>query len=153
MRRGLKRTTGFTIIEIFYGVSLMGLLVVLAMWRMGPALERAKIRRVASVMAGDLQYAQLMAARVRQPVVFIVVPASQAYLIRNRVDSTAIYRQRFVGSDTDYSADALTASPSNSVEIFPNGVVTQTTTFSITIDTVVRQVRISSAGQIRVLRP
>ncbi len=145
--------TGFTLIEALLVVVIIGILIAVGVWRMGPALERAKVRRVISVMAGDLQYAQLMAARDRQPVVFIVIPSAQAYLIRSRTDSTTIYRERFIGPDTDYAAETLSASPGNTLEIYPNGVARQTTTFTVGRNAYQRQVRITRAGQIRIVTP
>jgi hypothetical protein len=124
----------------------------LAAYRFGPALEQAKARHAASAIASDLQYAQMVAARDRLPVVVIINTSLRLLMIRDRAGST-IYRQRFLGADTEFGLTGLAASPGNSVEIFPNGVATQTITYTATRGTYSRQIKLSRAGQVRVLYP
>jgi Tfp pilus assembly protein FimT len=121
----------------------------------GPGLvsgfNHAKVRRVASMLIADLQYAQDLAARQRKPVVVIVVPGVCSYIIRDRATSL-VYRQRFLGNDTDYGVETLTASPS-SVVLFPNGAAQSTTTFTLSVQSYQRQVTLTQAGQIRLVPP
>lgn len=145
-----RRRSGFTILELIVVVTLVGLLSSLAIWRLAPALSRAKVRRAASVMAADLQYAQMIAARQRQPVVVLVNTSLKMYLVRDRAGTT-VYRERFLGPDTDYDVQSLTASPSATVELFPNGVATQTTTFTMDLNGYQRQVKLTRAGQVRIV--
>jgi len=147
-----NRRTGYTVIELAIVIVVSGILLSIAVWRFGPALEQAKARHAAAAVAADLQYAQMIAARDRQPVVVIANSSLRLLMIRNRAGST-IYRQRFMGDDTEFALDAFSASPSNSVQIFPNGVATQTITYTATRGTNARQIRLSRAGQIRVLYP
>jgi prepilin-type N-terminal cleavage/methylation domain-containing protein len=144
---------GVSLLEALIVLAVAGIILSLGYWRMAPALERAQVRRAASVLAADLQYAQSVAARQRTPVVFLVTPSVQAYLVRDRSNPAIEYRARYVGPDTDYAIQTLSASPSNSIEIFPNGVTVATTTFTVARGTYQRQVRITRAGQIRVLLP
>ncbi len=133
-------------------IAVAGVLMGLAVWRFGPALEQAKTRHAAAAVAADLQYAQMVAARDRQPVIVIVNTSLHLMMIRNRAGST-IYRQRFMGDDTEFGLTTLSASPANSVEIFPNGIATQTITYTAARGTNSRQIRLSRAGQVRVLYP
>ncbi len=149
-RSGRSDARGFSLLEMLVVLVVMGLLTGMGYWLMVPALERAKVRRVVAVIAGDLQYAQVLAARHREPVVVIVNPSLKMYLIRDR-GGTTVYRERFVGEDTDYGVQALSVTPSGSVEIFPNGVALATTTFTATIKDYDRQVKITRAGQVRIL--
>ncbi len=147
-----NRRAGYTVIELATVIAISGILVALAALRFGPALEQAKARHAAAAVAADLQYAQMVAARDRQPVIVIVNSSLRLLLIRNRTGST-IYRQRFMGDDTEFALDAFAASPSNSVQIFPNGTATQTITYTATRGPNARQIRLSRAGQVRVLYP
>lgn len=131
-------------------LAVLGILMATAYWRMAPALERERVRRGAWVIAADLQYAQMIAARQRQPVVVIVDSSLKMYLIRDRT-GTSVYRERFVGQDTDYGLETLTVTPGSSVEVFPNGIALVTTTFTVGIHDQERQVRLTRAGQIRIL--
>jgi len=147
-----RRAAGFSLVEMAMVIAVTGVLLTLAVWRFGPALEQAKARHAAAAVAADLQYAQMVAARDRQPVVVILNSSLRLLMVRNRSGST-IYRQRFMGADTEFGLSTLTSSPSNTVEIFPNGVAAQTITYSTTRGTHTRQIRLSRAGQVRVLYP
>jgi type II secretion system protein H len=151
-RRGVSVTqaAGFTMLELVVVVTIVGLLASLAIWQLAPALSRAKVRRAASVMAADLQYAQMIAARQRQPVVVLVNPSLKMYVVRDRAGTT-VYRERFMGPDTDYDVQNMSASPSTSVELFPNGIATQTTTFTMDLNGYQRQVKLTRAGQVRLV--
>ena len=98
-RSGRSDARGFSLLEMLVVLIVMGLLTGMGYWLMVPALERAKVRRVVAVIAGDLQYAQMIAARQRRPVVVIVDPSLKMYLIRDRTGTT-VYRERYVGEDT-----------------------------------------------------
>lgn len=133
-------------------IAIAGILLSIAAWRFGPALEQAKARHAAAAIAADLQYAQIVAARDRRPVAVIVSTSLRLMIIRDRAGST-IYRQRFFGDDTEFGLTALSASPATTVEIFPSGVATQTITYTATRGTYARQIKLSRAGQVRVLYP
>jgi len=143
---------GFTLIEVAIALAVVGILIAVSIVRVLPAVERAKVRQATSVIAADLQYAQMIASRQRRPVVVIVTPSVQGYMIRDRSGGT-IYRTRLLGPDTDYGVQTLAASPSTAVEIFPSGIARETTTFDVTNDGYMRRVRITRAGHIRILSP
>lgn len=146
------RVRGFTLIEMMITLVVMMLLAGLGGPTLVTSFNHAKVRRVAAMMIADLQYAQDMAARQRKPVVVIVVPGVCSYIIRDRATSV-VYRQRFLGDDTDYGVETLTASPSSSVALFPNGAAQATTTFTIGMPSYQRQVTLTRAGQIRLVPP
>ena len=131
-------------------LALLGIISALGMWQMVPALEHEKVRGAASILAADLHYAQAMAARQRRPVAVIVNPSLKMYMIRDRAGTT-VYRERFLGEDSDHHLDDLQVDPETSVEVFPNGTATQATTFTLVIGDYERQVRLSRAGQVRLL--
>lgn len=139
-------------IEMVVVVTIIGLLASLSVWQLAPALTRAKVRRAASVLAADLQYAQMIAARQRAPVVLLVNPSLKMYVVRDR-SGTTVFRERFMGPDTDYDVQTLSASPSTSVELFPNGIATQTITFTVDANGYQRQVKLTRAGQVRFVTP
>lgn len=144
----MRHDPGFTLIETIMVLVVFGIVVSVAVYRMGPGIERARVSRAAAVFAADLQYAQMVAARQRRPVAVIVTPAVQGYQIRDS-QSTTVFRERFIGPDTDYGIGSVTASPST-IEIFPNGVTSQTATITLDLNGQRKQVRYTRAGQIRV---
>lgn len=139
---------GYTLIELAIVIAVMGILTSVAYWRMGPGLMQARVNRAAWTIAADLQYAQLVAARQRRPVVVIVTPSLQSYAIRDQATAT-VFRQRFLGPDTDFQLDSLNATPTT-VEVFPTGVASETTIFRVALRGYDKEVRLTRAGQIRI---
>ena len=151
LTRRVSGSDGYSFIEMLTAVIVFGILLSIAIMSMAPSLRQAKVRNAASVLAGDLHYAQALAVQHRRPIAIIVVEATKQYIIRERDNPTIVYRTRSLGPDSDFALDQFTASPTTSVEVFPNGVARQTTTFTIGLDTYEREVRISKAGQIRII--
>ena len=150
--RSTGQPGGFTLIEMVIAITVVGILIAMSIWQIVPAVERAKIRRATSVIAADLQYAQMVAARQHRPVVVIVTPAVQGYMIRDR-NGTTIFRSRLLGPNTEYGVQELSSTPANAVEVFPSGVTPQTSTLTVKADTYERKVRITRAGHVRILNP
>lgn len=129
---------------------MMGIVLALASPRLRPALEHAKVNAAASVLAVDLQYAQMLAARQRRPVVVIIVPSTEQYLIRDRPLGGTVFRTRLFGQDSEYHLDELT-STDWAMEVLPTGITYTTTTFTLGRAGYRRLVKFTKAGQIRVL--
>jgi len=130
-------------------IVVAGVLMTVALWKTGPALQNARARQAAATVAADLQYAQMLAARQREPVVVIVNPSLRLLLIQSR--GGTVFRRRFVGPGTEYGLSALSVTPVSTVEVFPNGVATQSITVTASTPSYTRRVRLSRAGQIRIL--
>jgi prepilin-type N-terminal cleavage/methylation domain-containing protein len=146
----LEGTSGYTFVELAVVLVLIGIISVISYQKIRPALEHAKVNSAASVLASDLSYAQMLAARQRKPVVIILTSVTQQYIIRDRADGTKVFRTRYFGSDTEYGLTQLTGSAS--VEVFPTGVTRATTTYTLGLNGYQRQVKFTKAGQIRVVR-
>lgn len=151
-RTRTRRQAGFTFIEAIITLVVFGIMTSVLVWRSGPALERAKVGRAASVIVADLQYAQAMAARQRKPVAVVVSPATQAYVIRDAASAT-VFRERYLGMDTDYDVESITVTPSNTLDILPYGAPKQATTFTVELHGTQLQVKITGAGQVRIVKP
>lgn len=143
------RRAGYTMVEMAITIVVFGILLSMALIKMTPAVNQARVQRAATVIATDLQYAQMLAVRQRAPVAVIVDNGLKSYIIRMR-DTAMTFRNRFFGQDTEYLLDTLGASPT-SVVMFPNGVAAATTTFTVGRDGYTRQVRLSRAGQVRIV--
>ncbi len=149
----IARMGGYTLIEMVLVIVIAGILMSVGVVRLAPALVHANVRAAANVVAGDLQYAQMLAVRYRKPIAVIVASSTKQYLIRDRDDATNVYRTRLLGPETDFGLDELTSSPSTSVELFPNGLARETMVMTLGLHGFQRQVRLTRAGQIRILRP
>lgn len=131
-------------------LTLTGMALAMAIPRLRPALAHSKVNAAASVLAMDLQYAQMLAARQRKPVVVIVAPSTKQYLIRDRSAGGSVFRTRLLGQDTEYTLDELNSTISG-VEVFPTGITRTPATFTLGLGGYRRQVLFTRAGQIRVL--
>ena len=147
MRR-LSRKSGFTILELIVVLVVSSILVSFAVLRLAPTLERSRVQRSATMIATDLQWAQMIAARQRRPVVFIVSEPLKGYMIRDAASST-VFRESYLGNDTEMHLDELDATPTT-LEIFPNGVVRSAGSYMVRVNTSQRYVRITRAGQVRI---
>ena len=149
MCTGPRRTDGYTIIELLLVMIIIGVLAGITYVRMAPTLEGARVRGAASLLAGDLQYAQVLAARRRLPVVVSVNSAAQVYQLVDRLGT--VVRTREFGATGEFGLTELSATPT-SLEIFPNGAAAVSATFILGIGTNRQRVTFSRAGQIRVTK-
>ncbi len=145
----LTSRSGITLIELVMVLSITAVLATFAIVRLAPSMERARLRKSATTIAADLQYAQMIAARQRRPVVIIASTPLRSYIIRDAPSGGTIFRETHMGDDTEFGVDVLDANPPI-LEIFPNGVVRSEGNFTVTVNDLTRNVKISRAGQVRV---
>ena len=143
-----RNRRGFTLLELMVVVVVSSILTSVAILKLAPTVERVRVRRAATMIATDLQYAQMIAARQRRPVVFIASEALRGYMIRDAASPT-VFREAYLGDDTEFGLDQLDASPTM-LEIFPNGVVRSAGNYTVRVNTVQRNVRVTRAGQVRI---
>ncbi len=141
---------GYTLVEMSLVLVVLAILAGSAVARLTPGMESSRIRRAAAIISADLRYAQAMAARQHAPVVVIIQPSLQTYIIRDRGSAT-VFRERSLGQDTDYRLTSMASSPTTSIEIFPNGASQSTTTITITLGSRTRQIRFGRVGHVRIL--
>ena len=82
---------GYTMIEVVTTLVVAGILTTVGIVAVRPAVEHAKVRAAANVVAGDLQYAQALAVRERRPISVVVDSAGMQLVIRDRDLVTKVY--------------------------------------------------------------
>jgi Tfp pilus assembly protein FimT len=127
---------------------IIAILAAITYVRIAPALQRARVRGAASVLATDLQYAQVLAARYRMPVLVEVDVTDKMYRISDLTRAT-VYRLRHFGADGQYGLSSFTATPT-SIQVFPNAIVDQSAQYTVGLNGYQRRVTFSRAGQVRV---
>lgn len=140
--------SGYTVVELAFVMVIIAIMAAITYVRLGPALERARVRSAASVLATDLQYAQVLAARYRTPMLIEVNPDSMSYQVTDAARVT-VYRARSFRPGSELGLGEFSASPV-SVQVFPNAIVAQSAQYTLGIVGYRRQVTFSRAGQIRV---
>jgi prepilin-type N-terminal cleavage/methylation domain-containing protein len=142
---------GYTMIEMATTLVVAGIVTTVGILMLGPAVEHAKVRSAANVVAGDLQYAQSLAVRERHPISVVVDSAQIQLVIRDRDVPSNVHRTRALGPTSDFALDQISATGS-SVELFPNGVAGSSITLTLGLRGFQRQVRLTKAGQIRIIQ-
>ncbi len=142
---------GYTLIEVVTTLVVAGIVTTVGIVTLAPAVEHAKVRSAANVVAGDLQYAQTLAVRERRPISVVVDSAQMQLLIRDRDAPSNVHRTRALGATSDFALDRISAT-GGSVQLFPNGVAGSSITLTLGLRGFERQVRLTRAGQIRIIQ-
>ena len=139
---------GFTLIEAV----MVLLIVATVIGALAPSVVRqishARVNRAANVVAADFFQAQSLAGRQQKPVVFTVDSSARTITVASAAGTT-LYTRR-LGLDSEFKLTTLIATVSP-ILILPNGTASTSTTVSIASTGYSRQVRMSRAGQVRVL--
>ena len=142
---------GYTMIEMAITLVVTGIVTTVGIVTLAPAVEHGKVRSAANVVAGDLQYAQALAVRNRRPISVVVDSTQKQLVIRDRDVPANVHRTRALGGTSDFALDRVSATAA-SVQLFPNGVAGSTITLTLGLRGFERQVRLTRAGQIRIIR-
>jgi len=111
-------------------------------------IEHARVNRAANVLAADFLQVQTMAGRQQAPL-RMVVDATLKTVSINLTSGTTLAVRR-LGTDTEFKIGTLAASPT-SVLVLPNGMTSGQITITVTTSGYSKQVRMSRAGQVRIL--
>lgn len=113
------------------------------------ALMHSRIDRAAGLCASDLYLAQSLASRARQPVKVTV--DSTARTVTMRLPNDSLLLTRYYGAQGEWKVGAISATPGQ-VLVLPSGMSNASMTVSLRYQSYTRQVRLSRAGQIRIVR-
>lgn len=142
--------SGFSIIEAV----IVLLIVATVVGALTPSVVRqithARINRAANVIAGDLFLAQGLAGRRRAPVIVTFDASAKTVTVTDSRNTSTVYTTRRYGPQSEFKIPQFTASPSALV-ILPNGMANTAVTVTLGDGAFQRQVRMSRAGQIRIL--
>jgi prepilin-type N-terminal cleavage/methylation domain-containing protein len=147
--RPVGGTSGFSLMEMLIVIVLLGLLSATLLPRMSRIATHAKVNEAANTVASDLEQAVGLAGRLRRPLVIAYVSGSK-YTLRDRATSPGdtLRLSRDLGLKGDQGVASLTFSPT-SVIVFPNGLVNNALTVTLTGDNLSRTVTVSPAGLVR----
>jgi prepilin-type N-terminal cleavage/methylation domain-containing protein len=140
---------GFTLVEILMVVVVLGTLAAIAVPRVSRAVSNAKVRETANIVAGDLEQAVSLSARLRRPLV--ITWSGGQYLVRDRATAPAdtVRIRRNVGVTGDFGVQQIQFSPAT-VLVFPNGLVSSSLQVQVSSNGFSRTVTLSPAGMVRV---
>jgi type II secretory pathway pseudopilin PulG len=138
-------------IELMLTVSVLGLLMLISLPRIGTILTHSRVNRSAGVVAADLERAFALAGRQRKPVRLSCLCDSLGYRVVDRAGGT-VRLTRLLG-EYDESGVTGIAFSTTPVDIFPSGVASAPLTVTISAGGYARQVTMTSAGLVRIVPP
>jgi type II secretory pathway pseudopilin PulG len=128
-------------------------IVLVVLGSMMPSVNRqvahARVNRAASVGASDFFLAQDVAGRLRRPVRVTVDTTAKTISLKTVTDS--LIQQRHYGKDGEFKLAVFSAVPLQ-VQVLPTGMASATITVTFGNGDYQRKVRLSRAGQVRLLR-
>src|SRR5690606_27826434 len=144
----ISRRGGFTLIEMLMTIVVLGILASIIMPRISRAVTHANVRETANLVAGDLENAVSLAARLRKPMT--ISWSGTQYEVRDRATSPAdtVRLRRNVALGGDMGARSVQFTPATAL-IYPNGLVSTSVQVQLSSDGFSRTVTLSPAGLVR----
>jgi prepilin-type N-terminal cleavage/methylation domain-containing protein len=142
------RRTAFTLIELMIAVVIMGIMVMIGTKGLTRFINQSKITRAHQALTNSIQSAFPIAARDHKPIRLVWNPARVTFLITDRTQ-TQVYRTLGLGSTSGYSfraSDVVVYPTTNFVEVFPNGLATDSFTVRLTKNGYSKSVLMTRAG-------
>jgi prepilin-type N-terminal cleavage/methylation domain-containing protein len=143
----IRSRRGFTLIEMMVVVILVGVTTILVAPSVGRGVARARVRRAASIVAGDLELAFSTAARERKPVRVVFTSGTLTYTISDRVTSTVLISRDF-GPGSELALTSFTASLPT-LDIYPDGIASGPDTLLLELGSSSRKVIVTRIGLVR----
>ena len=141
---------GFTLIEAV----MVLLIVATVVGALAPSalrqISHTRVNRAANIAAADFFLAQSLAGRQHAPVVVSFDSTNMETTITQPAPANTNLHTRRFGIDSEFKLTTFTASASP-VLILPNGMSSAAVTLTVGNGAYTRQIRMTRAGQIRVL--
>jgi len=142
--------SGFTLAE----AAIVLLIVAVVVGALTPSvvhqLSHARTNRAANVVAASFFQAQSLAGRQHTPVVITFNGTSMLMTISQPPPTSTVLVTRRFGQDSEFHLLTFSASPTT-VLVLPNGMTNGSVTVTMGDGTYTRQVRMTRAGQVRVM--
>ena len=135
-------------IEVLFVIIILGVVAAYAMPVMERGVASSKADRAAATIANELRNAFSLAARQRKPVRVVISPTRRTIALQDRTTGTELVRRDLSNERSPYGLTSLAAS-STTLDIFPNGIASDTLAIRFSVSTNGRVVRMSRVGQIR----
>lgn len=142
------RQAGFSMIETLFVLIILGVVVASAMPVMERGVARSKADRAVATLANDLRGAFSLAARQHKPVRILVSTSNRTITIQDRATGTVYQKRELSQQNSAWGLTALSSSRAY-VDIFPNGIASDTLNLRLGVSSNVRVLRMTRVGQIR----
>lgn len=146
------RRTGFTMLELLLVITMIGIISMMSMGRVGSMMTGWRVSRAAQAYSEELQAAFAIVGRDRRPVRIVLFKALDTMQVRiTSRDGAVIYRKRIIGRASAYKLDSANVQPSSLIlEVFPPGLAADTLSVTISRDGKYRRIRMLRGGIVQV---
>jgi Tfp pilus assembly protein FimT len=146
----LRNRRGFSIVELFTVLVIMGVVGALSMSRFSAYLAHERVTKATVGLADDLRMAFAVPGRIRRPVRIWCDTARMQMLVTDRGQTTT-YRKTAFGSRYNLKSTNVKYYPSSAwIEIYPNGFASDTMTITLSSNGYSRSLKVSKGGMVQV---
>ena len=146
----LLNRRGFTIVELFTVLVIMGVVGVLSIARFTSYIAHERVTKAAVGLADDLRMAFAVPGRIRRPVRIWCDTAHMMMLVTDRSQTTT-YRKTAFGSRYNLKSSNVTYYPSSAwIEIYPNGFASDTMVITVSSNGYSRSLKVMKGGMVQV---
>jgi prepilin-type N-terminal cleavage/methylation domain-containing protein len=146
----LLNRRGFSIVELFTVLVIMGVVAALSMSRFSAYLAHERVTKATVGLADDLRMAFAVPGRIRRPVRVWCDTSRMQMLVTDRGQTTT-YRKTVFGSRYNLKSTNVTYYPSSSwIEIYPNGFASDTMVITLSSNGYSRSLKVSKGGMVQV---
>ena len=138
-------------LELLTVLVIAGVISGLSIGKIGAYMTQQRVMRASASITNDLRQAFALAGRVRQPVRIVIDTTQMMLSITDRAQ-TSVMRQVSLASDFGMHSSNITFYPSTPLEIYPNGLASDTMAITIQANGTSRYIRVSRAGMVQVAR-
>ncbi|MFL5613608.1 MAG: Tfp pilus assembly protein FimT/FimU [Gemmatimonadaceae bacterium] len=139
---------GFSLIELFTVLVIVGVVTGLSMSHFTKYLGHERVKSAAYGIANDLRSGFAIPGRIRRPVRIRVDTGAMQVLVTDRAQTTT-YRKTAFGSRYNLKGSNVRYYPSV-LEIYPNGFASDTMSITLLSNTDSAQIRVSKGGMVQV---
>ena len=146
----LLNRRGFSIVELFTVLVIMGVVGALSMSRFSNYLAHERVTKATVGLADDLRMAFAVPGRIRRPVRIWCDTAKMQMLVTDRGQTTT-YRKTAFGSRYNLKSTNVRYYPSSAwVEIYPNGFASDTMVITLSSNGYSRSLKVSKGGMVQI---
>lgn len=146
-----RRRSGFTVIELVVVMFIAVLVTGMSMGKLHDIANQQKVIRAASTIRTSVEAAFALATRNRKPVRMTWNSSSMQFTVTDRAGTTTFRRLVFNAGPYNLPSGAVTVSASP-VEVYPDGLASDTLRIILSANNVADTVRVSRAGMVRVTK-
>lgn len=141
---------GFSLIELLTVFVIAGILGMLSVGKISSTIQRTKLARASQAIQNDLQSAFAIAVRNRQPIRIVFDSTRMTFSITNRAQ-TLTFHKVGLGATSGYNLTSSNVSvyPSVPVEVYPNGLATDSMSVSFNYNGYQKRILMTRAGLVR----